>query len=293
MASAGSALAQNKCAGTKLKAAGKKAACLLGLEAKSAKSGDAPATDKVQKCNDKFSRAFAKAETKGGCLTTGDDSAIEAKVDAFVADVDAEAGTTPPAVNGCQGTKLKAAGKKAKCLLGLAAKAAAKGVAPDPAKVQKCKDKFSTVFAKAEAKGGCTTSDDVATIEGKVDALVDDLAGALNPTGSTTTTSTTSTTTTSLGIACADSDYPECGGSCPGGMTCLGATLGGGCGCVGDCTTQALCVAVPAMGLCFNSVPQCPSGYQCDKSGICLGGPCSAACDCPAPGGCVWNGSVP
>jgi hypothetical protein len=95
MASAGGALAQNKCAGSKIKAAGKKAKCLLGLAAKQAATGVSPDPEKVQKCKDKFALAFAKAEARGVCTTTGDADAIESKVDAFVADVGGELpGTT-------------------------------------------------------------------------------------------------------------------------------------------------------------------------------------------------------
>jgi hypothetical protein len=199
----GDARAQNKCAATKIKAAGKKAACLLGLEAKSAKTGTAPANDKVANCMSKFSSTFTKAEAKGGCITNGDDAAIETKIDAFVADVDAETGTAPPTSNACQSSKLKAAGKMAKCLLGLAGKEAGSGVPPAPEKVARCKDKFSAAFAKAETRDGCATTGDADAIEDKVDAFVADVDAellltttTLVSTTSTTTTTTSSTTTT-------------------------------------------------------------------------------------------------
>jgi hypothetical protein len=83
----------------------------------------------------------------------------------------------------CAASKLKAAGKKASCLLGLDAKTAA-GITVDPLKVQKCKDKLGDpvkgTFARAEAKGGCVIEGDAATIEGKVDNVVDDVFTALN-----------------------------------------------------------------------------------------------------------------
>ena len=193
--SAGPAAAQNKCAGSKIKAAGKKAACLLSLESKEASKGVTPDPAKVTKCLNKYSSAFSKAEGKPPCLTTGDAGAIEAKVDAFVDDVDGElsVGTLP---NKCQGSKIKAAGKKASCLLGLRSKEAAKNITADPAKVQKCLDKFGTAFTKAEAKPPCNTTGDATTIEGKVDAFVDDVDAELTSVVTTTTTSTTTSTTT-------------------------------------------------------------------------------------------------
>jgi hypothetical protein len=193
LASTEGALAQNKCAGAKIKASGKKVKCLLGLEAKEAKSGTAPDPAKVQKCRDKLASTFAKNEAKGGCPTTGDAQDVEDKVDAFVADVDSELGVGLP--NGCQASKLKAAGKKATCLLGLEAKEASKGTVPPPDKIQKCRDKLASTFSKAELKGGCSTTADAQDIEDKVDAFVADADGELAPPTTSTTTSTTVTTT--------------------------------------------------------------------------------------------------
>ncbi len=80
-------LPANACAGKKLKAAGKKAACLFNANANAAKRGEPVDSDKVQGCKDKFAKAFAKAEASPPCLTNGDTSAIEDKVDLFVDDV--------------------------------------------------------------------------------------------------------------------------------------------------------------------------------------------------------------
>jgi hypothetical protein len=84
------------CASAKLKAAGKLAACLLGLEAKAAANGTSPDGFKIAKCSEKLSTAFTKAETRGGCNTTGDAGNINGKVDAFVVDADAELSGSSP-----------------------------------------------------------------------------------------------------------------------------------------------------------------------------------------------------
>jgi hypothetical protein len=172
--------AQNKCAGEKIKAAGKKATCKSGLEAHQASRGGTIDPAKVAKCEAKFSSAFAKSEAKGGCTTTGDAATLEAKVDAFVADLDTElaVGTLP---NKCQGEKIKAAGKKASCKADLEAKQAARDGTIDPAKVAKCEAKFSSAFAKQEAGGACNTTGDAGVIEAKVDAFVADVDIELNP----------------------------------------------------------------------------------------------------------------
>jgi len=79
----------NKCEGAKIKAAAKKLACKCALEAKQAQKGGAIDLVKFTKCETAFDASFTKSEEKGGCNTTGDTAAIEAKVDAFLADLDA------------------------------------------------------------------------------------------------------------------------------------------------------------------------------------------------------------
>jgi hypothetical protein len=173
--------AAQQCASAKIKAAGKKAACLLSLDALAAGGRPVDPT-RVQKCKDTLGDpmhgVFARAETRGGCLTAGDAPAVEATVDAFVDDVYAALNVGTP--NACQVAKLKAAGKKASCLLGLRAKEAA-GRGLDAGKVQACKDRMggpAGAFAKAEARGPCGTTGDAGTIEAKVDAFVDDVVAA-------------------------------------------------------------------------------------------------------------------
>lgn len=107
----------------------------------------------------------------------------------------------------CTGAKLKAAGKKASCKLGVYAKAASKNAPVDTAKLDACEAKYDTAFAKAESKSDCVAPPgDAGAIEGKVDAFVDDVNSELtNPqTASTTTTTptTSSTMTTTTGPVC-------------------------------------------------------------------------------------------
>jgi hypothetical protein len=123
-AGTGTASATNKCAASKIKSAGKKAKCKLGVFAK------VPLDNaKLTGCETKFSQGFAKAEakaTKEPCSTTSDADAIEDKVDAFVDDVRSEVDVVPDPSK-CQPAKLKAAGKKVACRLKLVA-----GLAPMP-----------------------------------------------------------------------------------------------------------------------------------------------------------------
>jgi hypothetical protein len=223
------ALAQNKCAGEKIKAACKKAVCKNSLEAKQASKGGTIDPAKVAKCEAAFSKSVVKSEAKGDCFTTGDAVAIEAKVDAFVADLETEldvgTGTNP---NTCEGDKIKAAAKKASCTCALEAKQAAKGGTIDPAKVAKCEAAFSKSVAKSEAKGGCNTTGDAIAIEAKVDAFVADVETEIVPAtstttstaGSTTTSSSTSTTETTTSSTTSTTVNPCFEGGAPVGGVC-------------------------------------------------------------------------
>jgi hypothetical protein len=240
----------NKCAGTKIKTAGKKAKCLLGIDAKAARYGVAPDPAKLQKCRDKLAAAFAKAESKIGCLTGGDAQDIEDKVEAFRVDVKAELEMGLP--NGCQGAKIKAVGSKASCLLGLEAKEAAKGTPPDPAKVQKCRDKLASTFAQSEAKGGCATVADAQDLEDKVDAFVMDVDGEL----------------ATIPNFCGDATNPQCDGLCGPGQVCVNTFMF--CNCVaitGGCGVQG--GSPECSGSCPEATPFC-----IDNAGTCA---CAAA----------------
>src|ERR1051325_3061527 len=96
----------------------------------------------------------------------------------------------------CASSKRKAAGKKTASKLKCWAKAAKLHMAADSTCLMKAELKFSSSFAKADAKGGCFASNDATTVEGIVDGCVNQIVGA-EPDTATTTTTTTSTTTTS------------------------------------------------------------------------------------------------
>jgi len=78
-------LAINKCQSDKLKNAGKFASGLLGCHSKAAKKGTPVDQVKcVDKVRAKLQGAFAKAETKPPCDTTGDVASIQAAIESFV-----------------------------------------------------------------------------------------------------------------------------------------------------------------------------------------------------------------
>jgi hypothetical protein len=84
------------CKDTKLKTTGKKAADVLKALGKNIKKPDvAKLNGSISKAQSKMTKGFVKAESKGGCDTTGDVGAIESKVDAFALDVIGELSPSP------------------------------------------------------------------------------------------------------------------------------------------------------------------------------------------------------
>ncbi|HYC01242.1 MAG TPA: hypothetical protein VEC57_19060 [Candidatus Limnocylindrales bacterium] len=89
--------AESACAAAKLKATGKKAKAKLKCEATAIKKELAePDPECIAKAEEKFLKAFAKAEAKGGCVSEGDAAAVEANVDSFVAEQTANQETGAP-----------------------------------------------------------------------------------------------------------------------------------------------------------------------------------------------------
>jgi hypothetical protein len=204
----GAAYAQNKCLAGKIKCVNKKMASLLKCHEKAERKGVTVDQACLAKGVAKFDggtkgiaySCFGKLEAKneGPCVTFGDLAAQEAKVDAFVADVVTELDPSYPSpiLNLCSARKKKCVLKKAAGKLKCHEKCQ-----KDPGKcgdaltrcLEKATDKFDggakgiaySCFGKLEAKGGCVTTGDMATLEAKVDAFVLDVRSELGytPTG--------------------------------------------------------------------------------------------------------------
>jgi hypothetical protein len=182
----------DKCTGAKLKALAKKASGLLGCHAKVAAKGDPSLFDPCrQKVEAKYGAAFGKAGTCNGdaavCECLAENCATEVR--AFLPD---------PGPDKCESARLKAAGKKASGKLACNSKAAAKGLAVDPACIQKVEGKYNAAFGKVT---GCTgSSDDVEAIVNfwvtsiGADATGGGTVAAICPSCTAVTTTTTNTT---------------------------------------------------------------------------------------------------
>src|SRR5207249_680357 len=81
--------------------------------------------------------------------------------------------------------------------------------------------RFATRWQKIEAKGGCATVGDSATIEQRVDNFVTDVVAELPATTTTTTTTTSTVTTSPTSGGCVAVGGGTCSyGSCPSGYAC-------------------------------------------------------------------------
>jgi hypothetical protein len=206
----------NPCVGKKLACVSALSAAAEGCYGKAAKGGKALDPVCVQKAKDKLVTCLAKAEKKGGCLTTGDAMGLAAAVDAFVADVVAalDPGFPTLAKNKCTGGKHACVAAKVKGLFKCHVAAAKKGVL-DPVCRQKAIAKFDggakpekACFTKLEAKPGCVTTGDLAALELVADDFVQAIVCALDaaspgcapaaPTVTPTPTSTGPTATPTL-----------------------------------------------------------------------------------------------
>ncbi len=80
----GAATRAERCTVAKLKAANKKVAAKLRCYEKAVVEGKRVSSACLLAADDHFLVAFAKAELKGGCATTGDQAELEERVDGFV-----------------------------------------------------------------------------------------------------------------------------------------------------------------------------------------------------------------
>jgi hypothetical protein len=258
--------AQSKCNALKLKATGKKTLKKLVCHAKAVGKNEVVDADCLQKAEDKFTGAFARAEGKNDCIDlNGDAGSIEAEVDVLVDDVTSDLGGPGPSK--CTKKKLLAAGKKtlgkAKCH----AKAADQGSDVDAACLTKAEDKFDSAFTKAETAADCAAATgDAAAIEAKIDAFITDMVATLDP------------------PPCSLDSGFTCGGGCPPGSICVSSGGDGDCACF---PPQFLCGTAcgPAAGCpgdaglrCEGPAPGCGcclvAGRPCLHNGEC----CSASC---------------
>lgn len=160
------------CKAAKLKETGKAVVAILKCHASATKTGKPVDPVCVNDAETRFSVAFVRIESKGGCSPAGDALDYEDAIDAFVADITGQA---------LCATKTTGAANAAKGSLKCHAKATKKSVAVDAACLAAADAGLLKAFDKGDAKG-CTPSGGAATAQGAVATLVTTVAGAAGPT---------------------------------------------------------------------------------------------------------------
>ena len=101
------------CTPAKLRAAAKKATTKVACYRRALQSGASLDPNCIAKAEERFLRAFASAEARGGCITTGDADDVEAIVDQFIADLLAQ--LTPPTSTSTSTTTSSSTNSTASC----------------------------------------------------------------------------------------------------------------------------------------------------------------------------------
>ena len=153
----------------------------------------------------------------------------------------------------CATAKQKAAVKKLAAKLKCYQKAAADDQTVDQACLTLAETKFGAAIMKADAKGGCVVTGDETAIEQAADACLTSI-GSLTPFSHPT---------------CGNTSYPQCGGTCPSGLSCqpyiqLDTECSPGSGGATTCTSSCKCV---------------------DPATACNGQPCNQICSVTTTGG--------
>jgi hypothetical protein len=168
-----------RCVAAKRNAAGAYAYAALKCHRDAARLGEPVDGNCIAKSHHHLLDAFARAESPGGCLTTGDVGAVGNRVDAFLSDVVAALRPVPNA-NTCAALKVFATGRGASGQMRCHQRAVRHGINPTGHCLGREATKVADTFARAETVPPCLTTGDAAAVLALLDALGDDV-GALLP----------------------------------------------------------------------------------------------------------------
>jgi hypothetical protein len=162
---------EQRCAATRLAAAGNVARSMLACQAGATRKGRPPSSACAGRAAAKLARALARAGRQP-CYTGGDAGAVGSALAAYGEGVVVR---LRPTLDGsaCQAAKLKATGKLTQLSLLAFSQHAKDG--DDRGlmeQVRKAEDKLGALFAKLEAKNGCLTAGDAPVIRQQSDAFV-------------------------------------------------------------------------------------------------------------------------
>jgi cysteine-rich repeat protein len=251
--------AADRCGASKMKATGKYGQTVLKCNALATRKNEAIDPECLSKASGKLAASFDKAESVGGCVTADDEgtvsSSLSSDIDAIVL---ALAPDDTDEARDCASSKMKAAGKQIGSILKCYAIAAKNSDAPDPECISKAFTKLVGAFDRAESRGGCTTTGDVAAIDTADENASEEQVAALSPVCGDSIVGPTQ--------QCEVGNDPACPGLCAASCTCTfpadcgdgtaelpeecddGANMDGD-GCSAACQLEndsALCAGVPS-----------------------------------------------
>ena len=174
--------AANRCGGSKTKAVARYAKSDFACDASALERGEAIDPECTARAATKLDSGFDKAELAGGCVTTDDQSAAAFVVDDARAAIDSLLAPDPTdEARACASTKLKAAGRYLNGRLGCYGKSAVRSLAPSDACFAKAYERLVSAFSSAETAGGCTTTNELASVVTIDDDATRELVRALSP----------------------------------------------------------------------------------------------------------------
>ncbi|MBI5505060.1 MAG: PQQ-dependent sugar dehydrogenase [Deltaproteobacteria bacterium] len=238
--------AADRCGAAKLKAAAGYAQAVLRCHGAGVRDGAAVDSDCLVTATARLSRGFAKAETRGGCVTSSDTSTTGAAIDSDVGDFLAALPYDDVAeARACAAKKLKASGIHYASRSTCYSKSAKKSALLEQDCLTRADAKLDDAFSKADARGGCTATGDAGAVQSLGGAAVTDIVAALSP-------------------ACGDDVVGPT-------QVCDGIS---DAACPGNCLAGCSCFVPP---VCPNGVAEYPE--ECDDGNAADGDGCSATCE--------------
>lgn len=172
-----------QCQARKLKAAGAAANGIVRCHAQAASAGSMMAASVcVQSETASLVAPFATAESRGGCLTSGDAAAVGALLQSGVASLVASLRPVATA-SACAAAKINAEGRYVASLLTTTSKLRVRSF--NAARVNnRATDRLLNSFAGAEAGSGCLTTQDAGSVRARGRGFVGDVVEPLWPVSS-------------------------------------------------------------------------------------------------------------
>ncbi|MEO2167288.1 MAG: hypothetical protein ABGY42_04075, partial [bacterium] len=170
---------RSRCTAARIKALGTYTNSALRCLGKAARRGTAPDAACEEKASGQFAAKWSSAEAKDDCLSFADLDGATLALDSFTLDL--ESALLPNTRNRCAAAKLSEAARLSKGRAKCFAKALARGRDADAACFGKSTVKFEEKWAKAELRGGCPTTGDVAETHERIEALFSELGTCALP----------------------------------------------------------------------------------------------------------------